>query len=337
MAVANLPPERPGYLRPSSLNSPNDPPDAAFWTASARAVSSALRYLQKTLFSFVRTYEDTAGTGATSSAISAKTEVWRGRFVVPKGATTARVFIYHGDYNDTATNIAPRVLVSVQDVTAAGAFVEYRYDQGIVKANVLYGIDKLRMGELRIPVTATHVYNVKVEVQDYATPLAVVGISEFGTFTDLVTGPAVEEQITDARSLALRSAVDEAWRYNGAHLLNWSPFNSSEAITAAGGYSSWANVFGGAITIPWVLRSRISKGAKIRLAAYATCSASTADRLRITNASGSITLSIGGSASPAWYETTGRFSGSDETITLDAQRNGSDWTLYAVAIYLLED
>jgi hypothetical protein len=106
---------------------------------------------------------------------------------------------------------------------------------------------------------------------------------------------------------------------NGAHLLNWSPFNSSETIDAAGGYTTWANVFGGAITIPWVLRSRISKGAKIRLAAYATCSSATADRLRITNASGSITLSIGGSASPG---TKQGFDGSDETITLDAQQLG---------------
>jgi hypothetical protein len=33
------------------------------------------------------------------------------------------------------------------------------------------------MGELWIPVVATHVYNVKVEVQDYANSLAVVGVS----------------------------------------------------------------------------------------------------------------------------------------------------------------
>jgi hypothetical protein len=335
MAIIYTPPERPPYLSFESSSDPGKPPRAATHGAVQSGLSSAIRRLQKQLFSFVRTYEDVTGTGATSSSINAKTEVWRGRFVAGLGTTGARVFLYHGDKNNASTTINPRIHVAVQDVTAAGSFVEYTYSTGALESNVLYPIDKLRYGELRIPLVEKHVYNVKVSVEEYATPLAVVGVSESAYFESLAP-PAVEELITDERLLELRSDMNDAWCYNGAQLYNFAPFGS-KTIDAAGGFTSFASIHSVPVTIPWVLRSRVSKGAKIKLAAYATCAAAAADRLRLTNASGSITLQIGGSASPAWYEIGGRLTGSDESVFVQASRNGSDWTLYAIAAYLMED
>lgn len=336
MATVPIPPEGVAYLRHTSANSPEEPPRASYYGQMQRALVQALGRYVRQCFSFVRTYEDTSGTGAGSLSVSAKTEVWRARFVTPHAATHLRIFITHTDRNSSSTSIQPRIFVSLTNVSDSGSPVEYQYDAGQVASNVLYSIDKVRTGEIKVEITARKIYNVAVSIQDYATPIAVQGVAwAEETSAYPLSPPTVGDQLTDDRLLDLRRGVQRAWCYGGATLLQWSAFNSSLSVTGAG----WNKIFNSALQfrLPYVNRGRLSKYPKVYLAAYATCSASLDDRLRLTNSGGSLTLQIGGSGSPAWYSTSGRFTGTDETFNITVHRQGSNWTLYAVSVFLLED